>query len=253
MAEDLPSPLWHLCISFVAQDALRWLEDACGRGDLNEAKRVWSFGLTVEITFRSEKSNTFRLTCKGGHLRTARWLWSLGLTLDDLDPFENASLIQACRGGHTNTVRWLWSLGLTLDELLLYCYDDDINFFGTPFQLVCSRGHFRLARWLWGRGLTLVADNMRDNCYRAFACACESGNLSLVQWLWGRGLTIEGVRSSECQILRWACHYGHLPVMQWLWGRGVTLADLQSANALGIARSRGHPKLAQWLQSLGLS
>src|SRR5437667_50571 len=103
--------LWGICRLYIGSDWTVLFQQTCDRGVLEDARWLWSLGLTLE-DIRANDNDALRWACDNGHESVARGLWSLGLTLKDIRAQSNYALREARANGHESVTRWLLSLGL---------------------------------------------------------------------------------------------------------------------------------------------
>ena len=75
--------LLNIVFLYVKDDLVDMFLQVCVSGSLNNAKYLFSLGLTVEDV-KAQKNVVFRWTCEQGQLEMSKWLFSLGLTLEDV-------------------------------------------------------------------------------------------------------------------------------------------------------------------------
>jgi hypothetical protein len=111
--------------------------DACEKGDIKEAKRI--FKLTDLDLSNGDGMWAFRLCCLYGSLKVAKWLYKKARHVGGcvIDP-DYYCFDCSCMCGHIKVAKWLYSLG----DIDIH-HDDNI-----AFRRTCERGHIEVAKWL---------------------------------------------------------------------------------------------------------
>jgi ankyrin repeat protein len=121
--------------------------------------------------------------------------------------------------------------------------------------LAAAFGHEDVARYLRGKGAEINAVATNGTGYTALTGAVAGSHASLAKWLAENGADVNYRYAEGHSPLLEAAANGKLEIVKMLVAHG---ADVQmrtegGKNALNFAQERGHQKVADYLQQLGLT
>ncbi|KAJ5651018.1 uncharacterized protein N7484_004741 [Penicillium longicatenatum] len=252
------------------------LAAACGRGNLEIAKRLLENGADLTI-MNNEGKTPLALSCLNGHYEVVKLLLKNGADIETATRRLATPLYCAAFGGHLKIAELLLDHGANIDaqhinkwtplhaavdgghnelvELLLSRGADikiPINTGRVPFYTAARNGSLELVRLLYEYSPDINVSTQEDQ-WTPLNVAADLGHFEVVKFLIEKGADISIPNSARWTPVNSAAESGHLEVVKILVENGadIEVPNTTSMTPLYSAALRNHPQVVEYLLEQG--
>ena len=189
------------------------LSSACERGNLDVAKWIYKYGLSIDYFSKRREYNVFECAIQGaarsGCMETTKWaaenFRNRELVLPEV--FQNhasfhLAMMHACTHGHTDITKWLGSQILLQPHWRSGGVDGE-TILDRVLWIACEYGHIDIVKWTVRHGATRVD--------RGLWATCKGGFFDIAKWLVEQGAESRPHRGSTRFVRCCAVHFPHHP------------------------------------------